>query len=140
MKLSSLLCSQFAACACLAVCGFVATATRATTLAKMDLPSLARAAEIVVDVRFVDAQVRQEHSSIWTFAQFQVLDTLAGMPAANRITVRLPGGQIGHLRAAQLPGGALEAPRHPLVLVEGIVLCEYNGLLNTPTGQGRNRV
>lgn len=101
MKIPPALCSKFAACAIAvlcALCALSAPKTRATTLSKMDLPALARAAEIVVDARFVDAQVRQERGAIWTFAQFQVIDTLAGAASGDRITVRLPGGQIGHLR------------------------------------------
>jgi hypothetical protein len=71
----------------------------ATTLAKMDLAQLARAAEVVVDGRCVGLQVRREGGSIWTFAEFNVKETLAGpAPSEGRVTVRLAGGQIGHLR------------------------------------------
>lgn len=107
--------AQFAACIVAALCAFSASAIRATTLAKLDLPALARAAEIVVDARFVDAQARQDRGSIWTFAQFQVIDTLAGVPSGQRITVRLPGGQIGHLRES-VDGVPRFAPGERVVL------------------------
>jgi hypothetical protein len=76
-----------------------APCVEATTLAKMDLAALARAAEVVVDGRCIGLQARREGGTIWTFAEFDVKETLAG-PASSeaRVTVRLAGGQIGHLR------------------------------------------
>lgn len=115
MKRSSSRSPQFAACIVAALCAFSASTIRATTLAKLDLPALARAAGIVVDARFVDAQARQDRGSIWTFAQFQVLDTLEGVPSGQRITVRLPGGQIGHLRES-VDGVPRFAPGERVVL------------------------
>lgn len=88
-----------AICTLAAIAVIAAPAAGATTLAKMDLAALARAAEVVVDARCVGSQVRAERGAIWTFAEFEVVETLADTaPGEELVTVRLAGGQIGHLR------------------------------------------
>ena len=70
----------------------------ATTLARMSLEELARAADIVVRVRCVAAASRWDSGMIWTFTEFEVLERLKGAPP-ERIRVRVPGGRVGHLLA-----------------------------------------
>jgi hypothetical protein len=95
---------QFAIAAFLA-CAFSNGGT-ATTLARMNLSELTTSAEIIVRGRCIRTEVRQEvyadargeGRAIWTFATFDVLETLKGAVIAQQIKVRLPGGQIGHIR------------------------------------------
>jgi hypothetical protein len=75
-----------------------AAAIRATTLARMTLDQLTAAADAVVRVRCVDVQSRWENGGIWTVTSFDVIETMKG-PLPTRITVRLPGGRVGHLTA-----------------------------------------
>ena len=72
--------------------------TRATTLARMSLAELARAADTIVQVRCVSAASRWDSGTIWTFTEFEVVETLKGAPQ-QRISVRVPGGHVGHLAA-----------------------------------------
>jgi hypothetical protein len=72
---------------------------RATTLARMSLDQLAAAADAVARVRCTDAKSRWENGEIWTVTTFGVVETMKGVLPA-RITVRLPGGRVGHLTAA----------------------------------------
>jgi hypothetical protein len=67
---------------------------RATTLQWMSLDQLARAADTVVRARCVATSARWGNDAIWTFIQFQVVETLKGNPP-QRIRVRLPGGRVG---------------------------------------------
>jgi hypothetical protein len=85
------------AAAGLCVCAFTAV-SRGTTLARMDLRELALSAELVVRARCEGTEVRAERDAIWTFAKFEVIETLKGPAQLGRIEVRLPGGQIGHVR------------------------------------------
>jgi hypothetical protein len=97
IRVSSGLVALLAAVVALGTTG--AQRAQATTLAKMDLAALARAADVVVDGRCVGVEVRAERGAIWTFAEFAVVETLAGTLAGEqRVIVRLAGGQIGHLR------------------------------------------
>ena len=50
-------------------------------------------------VRYAGAESRWENSSIWTVTTFDVLETIKGnLP--REVTVRLPGGRVGHLTAS----------------------------------------
>jgi hypothetical protein len=69
----------------------------ATTLVRMDLDALVRSAEFVVRARCLATEARWESGAIWTFAQFEVLESFKGAPPRN-IRVRLPGGRAGNLR------------------------------------------
>jgi hypothetical protein len=52
----------------------------------------------VARVRCARTESRWENGSIWTVATFDVVETVKGnLPA--EITVRLPGGRVGHLTA-----------------------------------------
>lgn len=69
---------------------------RATTLARMSLDQLARAADTVVRAQCVGTSAKRENGAIWTFADFTTLENFKGKPAAH-IQVRLPGGSVGNL-------------------------------------------
>jgi len=66
----------------------------ATTLARLSLEQMARAADAVVRVRCVSIESRWDGGAIWTFTGFDVSETLKGAPP-KRVTVRLPGGRVG---------------------------------------------
>jgi hypothetical protein len=68
----------------------------ATTLARMDLSALAHSAELVVRARCTHSETRWESESIWTFDDFDVLETFKGAPP-QILRVRLPGGRVDHM-------------------------------------------
>jgi hypothetical protein len=68
----------------------------ATTLIRMDLDALANSAEFVVRARCRATESRWESDSIWTFAEFEVLESFKGAPPRN-LRVRLPGGRAGNM-------------------------------------------
>ncbi len=70
----------------------------ATTLARMSLSDLARAAGAIVRVRCSATTSQWESGTIWTFTDFDVLESFKGAPP-QRIRVRVPGGRVGHLMA-----------------------------------------
>lgn len=71
-------------------------AIRATTLARLSLDQLAAGSDAVARVNFASAESRWENGSIWTVTTAKVVETLKGnLP--GEITVRLPGGRVGHL-------------------------------------------
>ncbi len=73
-------------------------AARATTLARLSLEQLAAGSDAVARVRCARGESRWENGSIWTLATVGVTETLKGnLPA--EITMRLPGGRVGHLTA-----------------------------------------
>jgi hypothetical protein len=76
-----------------------AAAIRATTLARMTLDQLTAAADAVARVRCAGAESRWEDGAIWTATTFDVIETIKGS-LPTQITVRLPGGRVGHLTAA----------------------------------------
>ena len=77
----------------------IATAIRATTLARMSLDQLAAAADAVARVRCAGAESRWENGAIWTVTTFDVVESMKGA-LPPQVTVRLPGGRVGHLTAA----------------------------------------
>lgn len=75
-----------------------AAALHATTLARLSLDQLATAADAVARVRCVSAVSEWRDGSIWTVTTFDVVETMKGnLPA--QVTVRMPGGRVGHLTA-----------------------------------------
>jgi hypothetical protein len=76
------------------ICG-LALQANATTLARMDLNTLASSAEIIVRVRCIHSETKWESETIWTFADFAVLETFKGAPT-QVLRVRLPGGRMNH--------------------------------------------
>ena len=75
----------------------VALSAAATTILKMDLDELTNAAQVVARGRCVANEARQEGGYIVTLTTFDVTETLKG-GAARKITVRLLGGKVGHLK------------------------------------------
>jgi hypothetical protein len=75
-----------------------AASIRATTLARLSLDQLSAAANAVARLRCTSAESRWENGEIWTVTSFDVLEAMKG-PLPARITVRLPGGRVGHLIA-----------------------------------------
>jgi hypothetical protein len=76
----------------------VAISIHATTLARLSLEQLAAAADAVARVRCTSVESRWENGEIWTITSFNVLETMKGA-LPTPITVRLPGGRVGHLTA-----------------------------------------
>jgi hypothetical protein len=75
-----------------------AISIHATTLARLSLDQLAAAADAVARVRCTNVEARWENGEIWTVTSFDVVETMKGA-LPMRITVRLPGGHVGHLTA-----------------------------------------
>jgi hypothetical protein len=69
--------------------------TRATTLKRMSVADLSRAAHTVVRARCITNSTRWDAGEIWTFTTFDVEETWKGSAPAQ-ITVRLLGGQAGN--------------------------------------------
>ena len=76
------------------VCGLVLQVS-ATTLVRMDLNALAHSAEIIVRARCIYSETKWESETIWTFADFAVLEIFKGAPP-QILRVRLPGGRMNH--------------------------------------------
>jgi hypothetical protein len=72
------------------------TAVRATTLVRLSLDQLAAGSDAVARVNFSSAETRWENGTIWTITTARVVETLKGN-LAGEISVRLPGGRVGHL-------------------------------------------
>lgn len=73
--------------------------THATTLARLSLDQLTAASEAIARVRCVSSESRWDAGQIWTVTTFDVTETIKGT-LPPRISVRLPGGRVGHLTAA----------------------------------------
>jgi hypothetical protein len=72
--------------------GIFAATTQATTLARMSVEQMSRAASEVVRARCVGNSAAWDGGEIWTFTTFDVEETWRGT-AQGRITVRLLGGR-----------------------------------------------
>lgn len=70
----------------------------ATTLVRLSLAQLAGAADTVARVRCLATNSRWQQGAIWTFAEFERLETFKGAPPLH-IRVQLPGGRVGHIVA-----------------------------------------
>lgn len=70
----------------------------ATTIVRMSLDELTGAARVVARGKCLTSEARVDGGSIWTFSTFTVSETLKGS-AARQITVRLPGGKVGHMKS-----------------------------------------
>lgn len=77
---------------------FFLPATHATTLARLSLDQLTVGSAAVARVRCVRVESRWENGSIWTVATADVVETVKGS-LPTEITVRTPGGRVGHLTA-----------------------------------------
>jgi hypothetical protein len=81
---------------CLLLAIALVVEVRATTIVRMDLNALAHSAEIIVRARCTHTEIRWESQSIWTFDDFDVLETFKGT-SSQTLRVRLPGGRVNHL-------------------------------------------
>ena len=88
--------------------------TRATTLKRMSVPDLSRAAHVVVRARCVTSSTRWDAGEIWTFSTFDVEETWKGFAPAQ-ITVRLLGGSAGNFTST-VSGVPRFAPGEELIL------------------------
>jgi hypothetical protein len=74
-------------------------AVLATTLARLSLDQMAAGSDAVARVNFSSAESRWENGTIWTITTAKVVETMKGnLP--GEISVRLPGGRVGHLTAS----------------------------------------
>jgi hypothetical protein len=73
-----------------------AALAQATTLERLSLGELVAASNAVARVRCLGRESRWEGGEIWTFTSFEVFETMKGA-VPRLITVRLPGGKVGHL-------------------------------------------
>lgn len=72
---------------------------RATTLARMDLPQLARESTFIARARCVRVASRAGSGMVWTFSTFVVTEAWKGNPPSPFI-VRMPGGKAAGLRVS----------------------------------------
>lgn len=71
---------------------------RATTLKRMSVADLSRAAHAIVRARCVAISTGWDSGEIWTFTTFDVEEVWKGS-APSRIIVRLIGGEAGNLKS-----------------------------------------
>lgn len=71
---------------------------RATTLERMSVADLSRAAHTIVRARCVAITTGWDSGEIWTFTTFEVEEVWKGS-ASSRVTVRLIGGEVGSLKS-----------------------------------------
>jgi hypothetical protein len=96
----------------------------ATTLVRMDLNTLAHSAEIIVRARCKHSETRWESETIWTFADFDVLETFKGAPPQT-LRVRLPGGRISHTEVRIEGVPAFTAGEETVLFVEKTSAGDY---------------
>ena len=96
MKIAGTLAGRFVICAAFLVCG---EGLRATTIERMSIERMSRAAPLIVRAQCVSNATAWDAGEIWTFTTFQVLETWKGPSAQvpQQITVRLLGGTVGAL-------------------------------------------
>ena len=70
----------------------------ATTLQRMSIAEMSRAAHTIVRARCEASAARWDAGEIWTFTTFEVEEIWKGSASA-RITVRLIGGEAGNLKS-----------------------------------------
>jgi hypothetical protein len=86
----------------------------ATTLKRMSLPDLSRAAHTIVRARCIANSTRWDAGEIWTFTTFDV-EEIWKRSAPAQITVRLLGGKSGNFTST-VSGVPRFAPGEELVL------------------------
>jgi hypothetical protein len=72
---------------------------RGTTLMRMSLAQISRAAQAIVRARCIGSTTRWDAGEIWTFTSFETEERWRGSPPAQ-ISVRLLGGRVGNLTSA----------------------------------------
>jgi hypothetical protein len=106
----------------------------ATTLIKMDVPTLARAADAVVRCRVLSSESRwsRDGRRILTDVRLQVLETIAG-EAGGELRVVQPGGVVGDI-GQRVDGLASFAPGE-----EAVVFLERRGPVHGVVGMGQGK-
>jgi hypothetical protein len=69
----------------------------ATTLMRMSLSQMARAAKVIVRARCVANSTVWDEGEIWTRTTFDVEESWTGPPGSRQIAVRLLGGSLGKI-------------------------------------------
>ena len=105
---------KFAAFALVAISFATSASVPATTLKRMSLPDLSRAAHTIVRARCLANSTRWDTGEIWTFTTFHVEEIWKGSAPAQ-ITVRLLGGKSGNLTST-VSGVPRFSPSEELVL------------------------
>jgi hypothetical protein len=87
--------ASFAIVAVMGVC----SALPATTLMRMSVSDLTRAAHLIVRARCMTNSARWDSGEIWTFTTLEVEEIWKGS-APDEITIRLLGGESGNLKSS----------------------------------------
>ena len=69
----------------------------ATTLLRMSLSQITRAAKVIVRARCVANSTVWDEGEIWTRTTFDVEESWSGPPGSRQIAVRLLGGSLGNI-------------------------------------------
>lgn len=91
-----------------------AAAAPATTLLRMSLAKLSRAATVIVRAHCLENSTAWEEGEIWTFTSFDVQEVWSGS-APGKITVRLLGGRVAEVTSS-VPGVPRFRPGEEVVL------------------------
>jgi hypothetical protein len=91
-----------------------AAAAPATTLLRMSLEKLSRAAAVIVRAQCLENFTAWEGGEIWTFTSFDVQEVWSGA-APGKITVRLLGGRVADVTST-VPGVPRFRPGEEVVL------------------------
>jgi len=91
-----------------------AAAVPATTLLRMSLEKLSRAAAVIVRAHCLENSTAWEGGEIWTFTTFDVQEVWSGS-APGKITVRLLGGRVADVTSS-VPGIPRFRPGEEVVL------------------------
>jgi hypothetical protein len=74
----------------------LALSAGATTILRVNFDELVRLSHAVARGKCISTETRMDNENIWTFTTFEVEETLKGS-AAGQITIRMPGGKLGHM-------------------------------------------
>jgi hypothetical protein len=99
MKITSRLRRIHFLCRCAALLLAIGGTAKATTLMRMSVAQMSRAAQVIVRARCQENSTGWDAGEIWTFTSFEVQDVWRGS-APSRITVRLLGGRAGNLTSS----------------------------------------
>jgi hypothetical protein len=84
---------------CVALLLAVGGGATATTLARMSVAQMSRAAHAIVRARCIENSAGWDAGEIWTFTSFEVREVWQGSAPA-RIIIRLLGGRVGNLTSS----------------------------------------
>ena len=107
-----------------AACG-TGVALHATTLLRLNLDQLARAADVVALVRCTRTASAMDQGNVWTRTEFAVIEPLKGAPP-SLIAVRLPGGRSGHIVVSVEAVPQFHAGEEGVVFLEKLETGDYS--------------